>query len=665
MFKHTLSIVASAMLVASLGANTLQLEPISITSNAIDSDELRAPYAAEIYTAEEIQASHATNIYDFFTLQHSLIVSPNYNNPFSQQLDLHGYGTGDTGYQNIVVTLNGHRLNNIDMAPQLLGSIPITTIERIEILKGAGSVVYGDGANAAVINIITKEGNQNQLTLMGGNHHTHGESLYLSSTKETYSYAFHLDHFNTNGIRTIDAMGTTDSQKSTNGGVSLTYRPNAATELYGSLDFTRNDSLYGGTLTLQEYNDNPTQQGTSDKGFGLSPSDSTNQLYRSQVATLGIKRILSDEYSFDMAASQEIKRSDFIINPTSVSPYALSSDYRYQQLNANLNYDTDHFSGVLGAQGTHGNVDYSRNQISKDNGAVFFTGEYRLNHHLVSLGGRYEKAFYHYQDATVDTKTDDALYAYEAGYSYLLNNQASLFAHYAHAFQFADVNRIMLFDSAWPYTDPVAFNGFINPMQTDTYTLGYTHINGRSKLKASLYYIDLRDELYYYTNNLSWIATVTSNTNIDKSHKYGFDLSYLRSLNDQWKIAFGYNYVKAIIDNEKIDGKDFSGNELPGVSNHSAQTTLTYIPNTHTSVSISQVYRSEAYAQLDFDNDFTQKQEAYYSTNISFNYTKENYELFAKINNLFDQSNGIWIRDDQIYPANFQRTVTAGLKFIF
>ncbi len=665
MVKHALSLVAAATLVVSLEAEPLTLEPLTITSNAITTDELRAPYATEIYTSKEIEASHAINIYDFFTLQNSLIVSPSYNNPFSQQLDLHGYGIGDAGYQNLVVTLNGRRLNNIDMAPQLLGSIPISTIERIEILKGAGSVVYGDGANAAVINIITKEGNQNQLTLMGGNYHTHGESLYLSSAKETFSYAFHLDHFDTNGIRTIDSKRTTDSQKSTNGGIALTYWPNTATEIYGSLNFTRNNSLYGGTLTLQEYNDNPTQQGTSDKGFGFSPSDSTNQLYRSQIATLGFKHILSNEYSFDIAASQEIKRSDFIINPTSASPYTLSSDYRYQQLNATLNYDTDHFSGALGAQGTYGNVDYSRNQISKDNGAVFFTGEYQMDRHLISLGGRYEKAFYHYQDVTVDTKTDDALYAYEAGYSYFLNTQESLFTHYAHAFQFADVNRIMLFDSTWPYTDPVTFNGFINPMQTDTYTFGYTHIDDRSKLKASFYYIDLRDELYYYTNDLSWIATVTSNTNIDKSHKYGFDLSYLRSLNEQWNITLGYNYVKAIIDDEKIDGKDFSGNELPGVSNHSAQTTLTYLPNTHTSVSISQVYRSKAYAQLDFGNDFKQKQDAYSSTNIGVNYTKDNYELFAKINNLFDQSNGIWIRDDQIYPANFQRTVTAGLKFIF
>jgi iron complex outermembrane receptor protein len=91
MFKHTLSIVASATLVASLGAQTLSIEPIVITSNAIDIDELRAPYAAEIYTTDEIAKSHAKNIYDFFNQETSLTASQGYGNPFAQQLDVHGY----------------------------------------------------------------------------------------------------------------------------------------------------------------------------------------------------------------------------------------------------------------------------------------------------------------------------------------------------------------------------------------------------------------------------------------------------------------------------------------------------------------------------------------------------------------------------------------------
>jgi iron complex outermembrane receptor protein len=34
-------------------------------------------------------------------------------------------------------------------------------------------------------------------------------------------------------------------------------------------------------------------------------------------------------------------------------------------------------------------------------------------------------------------------------------------------------------------------------------------------------------------------------------------------------------------------------------------------------------------------------------------YEKKTWEVFDKINNIFNQSNGIWIKDDSVYPVNF------------
>ena len=68
---------------------------------------------------------------------------------------MRGYGS-ENGFQNIVITVDGQRLNNIDLSPQLIGAIPLGNIERIEISKGSGSVVYGDGAMAGAIQIYTK-----------------------------------------------------------------------------------------------------------------------------------------------------------------------------------------------------------------------------------------------------------------------------------------------------------------------------------------------------------------------------------------------------------------------------------------------------------------------------------------------------------------------------
>ncbi len=65
---------------------------------------------------------------------------------------------------------------------------------------------------------------------------------------------------------------------------------------------------------------------------------------------------------------------------------------------------------------------------------------------------------------------------------------------------------------------------------------------------------------------------------------------------------------------------------------------------------------------LSIKNNFSQKQDAYMTTDISATYAKDNYEVFAKINNLLNQNNGMWIYDNAIYPINFTTTAIAGFK---
>ncbi|MDD3504953.1 MAG: TonB-dependent receptor [Sulfurimonas sp.] len=133
-------------------------------------------------------------------------------------------------------------------------------------------------------------------------------------------------------------------------------------------------------------------------------------------------------------------------------------------------------------------------------------------------------------------------------------------------------------------------------------------------------------------------------------------------MSENLNLALNYNYVQAKIDEEVENGEDYSGNDLPGVSDHNLKATLSYLANKNITLALTQVYRSKAYAASDFNNDFAQKQEAYKSTDISISYTKDSLELFAKINNLFNQKNGLWIEDNAIYPLNFTTTAMAGFK---
>ena len=68
-------------------------------------------------------------------------------------IDLRGFG--DTANSNTLILLDGQRLNPIDSGSISWSTIPLANIERIEIIRGAGTVLYGDRATGGVINIIT------------------------------------------------------------------------------------------------------------------------------------------------------------------------------------------------------------------------------------------------------------------------------------------------------------------------------------------------------------------------------------------------------------------------------------------------------------------------------------------------------------------------------
>ena len=632
MFKHTLSLVASATLVASLGANTLQLEPITVTSGAIESNELNAPYAIEIYTKEDIQKTHSQNIYEFLNQATSVITIPSYGNPFAQKIDMHGYGAD--GYQNIIVLINGRRLNNIDMSSPLLSSIPLNAIERIEIKKGNGIVTAGDGANAGVINIITSTTGANSFSLYGGTYGTKDGAFNINKNTDTIRLNVAGEAYRTNGTRRIDSDSNKDDKSLVNGAFSLAYTPNSALEVRLGGDFSNMDTIYGGSLSLSQYNDDPSQKGAY----------STHQKFSTRSVTTGLSYDISNSLVFNADVFHEKKTSNYIT-------YSSISHYTYDSAKVNIDYKNNDFSLRAGVDGFKGERQGSVN-LEKDSAAAFVTGALALGKDTLQLGYRFEKVSY---DNKKDFNKNENLHGIDLGYNHFLTQEQSVFFNYSHSYQSADIDRLFSYSTG-------AFKGYVDPAQAHNFTVGYNYIQPHNKLKISAYYSDLKNEIYYYADPT---YVNSKNTNIDKSHKYGLDVYDQWIINDQWNALVNYNYVQAIIDQEVQNGENYANKKLPGVSDHNVKIALTYLPNRATALSLIQLYRSEAYAANDFNNNFAQKQEVYTSTNIGVTYTQKDYELFAKINNLFNQNNGIWIRDNAIYPIDFTTTAIAGVKFIF
>ena len=119
-------------------------------------------------TADEIRAAGATTVNDAIM---RLLGVPGRQDLYGggeYSLDLRGFGA--TADNNQVVVLDGVRMTEADLGGTRLAGIPIESVERIEVLRGSGAVLYGEGATGGVIVITTKAGT--------GRQRPNGASLY-------------------------------------------------------------------------------------------------------------------------------------------------------------------------------------------------------------------------------------------------------------------------------------------------------------------------------------------------------------------------------------------------------------------------------------------------------------------------------------------------------
>ena len=647
MKKINVSLVASFLIATNLYSNETKLETVTISANPIETDEKKATFATEIYTKKDIEQSKSKDIYDFLASQTSVNVMPNFGNKFSQSLDIRGYGI-ENGYQNIAVVVNGRRLNNIDMVPQLLSSIPLESIEKIEILKGSGSVKYGDGANAGVISITTDKKNSNYLKAYLGNNTSKDGAASFGYGNEYIIANAYVDYNSTDGS-IKDNRGNSDENNIRNMNFSVVFTPIEELELSLSRTYSNMTTNYARPISLKQYNEDPNRT----SGFN-------KQYFSSYVTTAGARYDFNQNFFIDATFSDEDKISKFGTSP--------DTQYDYKSFASTFNYRSDIFKGTAGVDGFKGDrfnfassFGTPENTTSKNNLAMFTSLDLNpIDDLTFSAGARKEKVEYKYEPQNgMNLNQKDRLNAYDFGVNYALTQNQSIFANYNRGFQAPDIDRF--FSTDWT-TMATTFNGFIEPAKVNTYTLGYNNFQENNKLKIALFRANLKNEIYFY-NTGNWMIP-SYNTNIDKSHKYGLEVYDKFLINENLYTSLNYSYIKAKIDRENEGNGVYDGKDLPGVSKHNLTLGLGY-DFYKFSTFLSHSYKSSAYAINDFKNDFKQKQEAYHSTDFSVSFKHKELEIFGKIQNLFDQKNGLWVQDDSIYPVNFERTFFAGMKVSF
>lgn len=114
------------------------------------------PFGVSVISSDEIKRSGAGTVNEAIM---KLLGVPGRLDSYGggdYALDLRGFGV--TAASNQVVIVDGLKMNEADLGGARLAGIPIDSVARIEVIRGSGAVLYGEGATGGVIVITTKAG---------------------------------------------------------------------------------------------------------------------------------------------------------------------------------------------------------------------------------------------------------------------------------------------------------------------------------------------------------------------------------------------------------------------------------------------------------------------------------------------------------------------------
>jgi len=193
---------ASASRDAAADRPIVELESVQVTGSRIPRAQIEGPAPITVITAQEIKANGFTTVPDVLRAmtqnggetQSQQSASGADFSPGAQQVDLRGLGPNHT-----LVLVNGRRIADFPMPFKGrsnftdISNIPLGMVDRIEILTGSASAIYGSDAISGVVNFILKKQADGTIVdlRLGDTSRGGGESFNLS-----LSSGFSTERFN-------------------------------------------------------------------------------------------------------------------------------------------------------------------------------------------------------------------------------------------------------------------------------------------------------------------------------------------------------------------------------------------------------------------------------------------------------------------------------------
>lgn len=585
-----------------------KLETVYVSATRSETAQMPVATQIKVISAEDIRVSGAKLLSEVLRTQAGIQLT---DSDGSGARNVTASMRGLSGANNVLVLVDGRKLNNPSLAAPALNTVSLKDVERIEIVQGSAGVLYGDQAVGGVINIITRRAVAGEVD---------GSISATSGTDNLEDYTASVRQGFENGLSyNLSAQKrNADNYRDNN--------QNAYENVLGNLryDFGSGFVFVEGQLV----DDNLRLSGAlsdaqvlNDRRASNSPDDYSNQ--KTDVIRGGVGVEFNESWSLLAEYSDRNEESDYYnwgftaasMRVKSFTPRLIGEIATVNGLSIiTLGYDdihSDYESSNL----------YSPHNSRQQQQSYYAQVVYPVIANLTLTAGA--------RVAQVDDKNylktlsqDDDLQATELGFSYDLGSNWRVFGRYAESFRFAnpDENNQVAADVI-----------FLDAQTGESFELGSEWQTVVGTVTYSLYSMSIDDEIVYdgsVLNNKGWNG---ANINLPDSERKGFMLDLNSRLSQELALRFNYTYTDA----EVVDGL-YDGKEVPFVAKNSGSAVVILSPIENLNLTLEGVYTGSRYKSNDEANTIP-RLDALVVFNTVVNYQYKAWEIGARINNITNE----------------------------
>jgi len=627
--------LASLCFISSVGASAADSEEeiptVYVSATRSEQSAVSTPALISIIDRDAIESSGADHLVDILQSQAGLQVQDLYGDGSRAKISMRGFGA-DNAASNVLVLVDGRRLNRTDLSAPDLNSISLKDVERIEIIQGSAGTLFGDQAVAGVINIITRKPKKAiaETTATTGSYNARNlQATVGTRTRNGSSIRASVEDRSTDNYRDYNHQDYRNASVQTSfpvAGASLGFEyqvVNEFLELPGALTAAQLAADRRQANTTTDFNDGTTDIARGTYKMGLSDhwnleaelthrnGDVSGALYANNFE----QHRGQTGFTPRLVGSVATKNGDVLIT-TGADIY--QSSYRF----------------ILPAYF----IDTNATQLMR---AVYAQGIIPLGKKLnLTVGARHVQNEDNITDATAfpsGIKLDKSATVSELGLARQVSENLRLFARRDENLRFAKVDENT-------FTDP-AVTG-LKPQTGVSYELGTQWHRGGKRFNFMAYQVDLNNEIAYDdTADGPYGPGTGANVNLDPTRRTGFNIDGRIPLTSSFTLDMQYAYVDAI-----FSGGPYSGNAIPFVARHKFTTRANWRLPRHWRLFLESQYSSERYQGSDYSNSRATLP-ALTLVNTGLRYVRDGWSLDLRINNVGDVEYSGYATYDTYYPA--------------